>query len=160
MLTYKNFFQVAYVTHDMDKALALFDREQGIKKFMVFEATTPVDKKGNTALMRTALAYVGEIQVEILQPLAGSTQVWQSKVPAAPKIVQFHHLAFLVDGMAALEAARAAHARNGHKVAVEVGIPDVGEGIYVDTYDSLGHYMEYIYFMPKALEYFASIPRF
>jgi len=160
MLTYKNIFQIAYVTADMDKALALFDREQGIKKFLVYESTTPVDKKGNTATLKVAMAYVGDVQVEILQPVSGMTQVWKAKVPAPPGIVRHHHMGYSAASLEELHALRDFHAKNGHGIAWEGGIEGVAEGLYIDTYDTLGHYQEYAYFAPAAQKFFADIPRF
>ena len=94
--------QVAIVVHDMDAAVANWERMLGVP--VSFQVTTEPGEKVNQTLRgapsrgqcKLAFFNLENIQVELIQPLGGNT-VWQEALDQKGEHVQ--HLAFWVEGM-------------------------------------------------------------
>ena len=135
------FFQNAYVTRDLDKGIASLRERHGVGDFMLIdfdtEATTPLGKGPVKA--KVALAWVGDLQLELIEPVSGFAQIYADALPADDSLV-LHHIGMRVPDMDKLRAEAAA---NGWPIAFQGG----GDGFaftYIDTRATLGHYLEYV----------------
>lgn len=139
-------FQNAYVTRDLDKALTLFRSRFGIDKVLQFDAEVDIRTPAGTgpAAFRTALAWVGSLQYEFIQPLSGLVQVYREALPDGDGLA-FHHVCMRVQDW---ERTRAAIERGPHPVVLEGSTTGV-RFVYVDARDTLGHYLEYAWMKPE-----------
>lgn len=105
-----HFFQVAYVVPDLLAAEAWFQRSMGIKYFQRMEhielgATTRHRGRPGNATISIALGYLGEVQIELVQPVRGDS-IHAEFLAAGHR--GLHHVAFLVpDFGATMSALRA-----------------------------------------------------
>lgn len=147
--------QLGYVTRDLDAAMARLRAIGGIGSFAVYEPELEVEAAGQrgTARIRVALANLGTMQVELIEPVDGAVGIYRDGAPDADPFL--HHVAVLVrGGEAAWDAALADLAAAGHAPAL------TGEGgrawgtltrfAYVDARPLLGHHVELIWRSPGA----------
>jgi hypothetical protein len=145
-------YQNAYVTHDLDKAMALLTDRYGLKDYIVFEPEmvlkTPQGEKPSS--VRAALAWAGGLQIELIQPCTGFLDHYLPYLPAdiSDPTPRFHHIAVRRDDLAAMCAEIA-----------ELNLPLAFEGevpglvyIYLDARGTLGHYLEYVWASPEGWE--------
>lgn len=139
-------FQNAYVTRDLDKAVALVRARHGIDRVLQFQAEVQVTTPAGTgpAAFKTALAWVGSLQYEFIEPLSGQVQVYRDALPAGDGLA-FHHVGMRVQDW---ERSRADIARGPYPVVLEGETPGV-RFVYVDARESLGHHLEYVWMKPE-----------
>jgi hypothetical protein len=148
----KNHFQNAYVTHDMDKAMAMIDDRFGKIDWIVFDPTmileTPSGPKEST--VRAALGWNDGLQIELIQPVSGYLDHYLPALPADRNdpTPQFHHVAFRRDDEAAM---RAEIEKLGFPLLFESSVPGL-IFIYLDARETLGHAYEYIWATPEGWE--------
>jgi hypothetical protein len=148
----KNHFQNAYVTHDLERAMALIDRRFGRIDWIVFDPTmmllTPQGPKEST--VRAALGWNDGLQIELIQPVSGHLDHYLPALPEDPDdpTPRFHHVAFRRDDEAAM---RAEIAELGFPVLFESSVPGL-IFIYLDARETLGHAYEYIWATPEGWE--------
>lgn len=142
-------YQNAYVTRDLDKAIQALSEVHGVQGFWPIEADfslkTPDGEK--SARMRVALGWVDKLQIELIQPLSGFTEIYSAYLPEdeADATLRLHHVAVRRED---LDAMRAEIAQLDAPVVFE------GEGagiqyVLVDARKSLGHYLEYVWATPE-----------
>lgn len=142
-------YQNAYVTHNLDAAMALIDARFGKIDWIVFDPEmqlkTPHGIKAST--VRAALGWQAGHQIELIQPVSGHLDHYLPVLPADPDdpTPRFHHIAVRRDDEAAMRAEIEA-----------LGFPLVFEGevpglvfIYLDARATLGHYFEYVWATPE-----------
>ena len=135
------FFQNAYVTRNLDKGIAGLQRSHGIGEVMLIDfATDVVTPHGRGPVTaKVALVWVGGLQLELIEPLTGLSQIYSDALPDDDAL-RFHHVGMRIFDM---EALRAEAGAKGWPIAFQGG----GEGFqftYIDTRDTLGHYLEYV----------------
>lgn len=93
---YKHFFQIAYVTTDIQQSIELFGNLYGVKKFLTFEKPAVmeiVDNGQRTACkMKLAFATVGEHQLELIEPVEDPIGRYAEILPTSGFGQRFHHL--------------------------------------------------------------------
>jgi hypothetical protein len=141
---FENQYQIAYVTPDIQVAGDILNKQFGVPAFKGLEGSKPVENtvwtpEGEVEIvMRAAIAIVGHLTLEILEPVSGATQIFSDMlIPGQP--LRVHHFGMRVDD---LDAVRAEHEKLGRKIAM-VGAFKAARFIYVDARDTLGHYLEY-----------------
>ncbi|MEQ1882878.1 MAG: hypothetical protein ABL878_18130, partial [Burkholderiales bacterium] len=67
----RNLMQIAYITTDMDRVLGIFRNEYGITNVLDTGVIESVPTIGRPATLRVAMAYVGPMMFEAIQPIAG-----------------------------------------------------------------------------------------
>lgn len=135
------FFQNAYVTRNLDKAVAGLRERHGVADWMLIDFATDVTTPHGEGPVeaKVALAWVGPMQIELIEPLSGLGQIYSDALPADDSL-RFHHVGMRVPSQAALRAEAAARR---WPVMFQGG----GEGYsftYIDARDTLGHYLEYV----------------
>ncbi|MEN2739566.1 VOC family protein [Microbacterium sp. X-17] len=134
-------YQAAYVTNDLAHAIAGYRRIFGEFDFAVAESTAQIRvPQGDVTMhLRVALAYVGDLMIEIIEPLSDPTRFYADAVPAVGSGIALHHMAYLLEPSADWDRFR--ETLETERVAFEMsGDPKV---VYLDTRAELGHYLEY-----------------
>ncbi|TXC70242.1 hypothetical protein FSB78_04230 [Sphingomonas ginsenosidivorax] len=147
MLTGRH-YQNAYVTRDVDKAVAAFRENAEIRKLI--EVEVPVQlwtpEGEGQGVQKLAFVWIGDLQVELIQPGAGDVlALYRDALPEGDE-VKFHHICQLVDDW---EAFMAKVDQEKFPVVLRGGTPGMLEFCYLDTRDWLGHYTEYCWMVPQ-----------
>ena len=146
----KGHYQNAYVTHDLDRAIAGIEGRYGKTEWIVFEPDmvlqTPDGPKA--ASLRAALGWYGGLQLELIQPTKGWSAHYDPYLPVdrSDATPRFHHIAVRRDNLAAM---RDELARLGLPLAFEGEVPDAMVYTYLDARASLGHYLEFVWATPE-----------
>ena len=86
-------FQNAYVTRDIDAAARVFAERHGIGSFQ-YMRDVPF---GPGATIHIALAWAGDIMIELIQPNGDAPNLYSTHLPLAGQRLRFHHLGHLID---------------------------------------------------------------
>lgn len=149
---FKGHYQNAYVTRDLDKAMALLTTRYGLSNYIVFEPdmVLKTPEGDRQASVRAALAWAGGLQFELIEPGAGYQDHYLPFLPDGPAdpTPRFHHAAVRRDDLAAM---REEIARLGLDVAFEGAVPGL-VFVYLDARAIFGHYLEYVWASPEGWE--------
>lgn len=143
-------YQLGYVTNDLDAAIDHYGRLLGGSDFVITERILDARmREGRMPLhMRFGLAYLGDITVELIEPLSDETGFYSSLLPTQGFGIALHHLGYLLEPDTDWESFRGAV--EPERVAFELsGDPNV---FYLDTRAELGHHVEYLQFSQELLE--------
>jgi len=143
-MSLQGFFQNAYVTHDLDRAIALCSATMGISGFVAMDYELPLrTSQGDTSItLRVATGWNGPLQIELIQPVSGHVAPYVGGLPTDPNdfVPRFHHVAVRRNDPAALARELATL---GLPVIFETG----GNGIastFVDATSRIGHPVEFV----------------
>ncbi len=156
----KGLFQMAYVTRDFDRGLEVFAEHYGIPEFGRLGTLQLGDESSGTMTIEVGLAWVGDLQFELIQPLGGHDDLYRAYLSADPARVVFHHVGILVPSHEALEAMRTESIRRGRQIVLSGGLESASDFFYADARPTLGHYLEYLHFTPERLAFHKSMPRY
>jgi hypothetical protein len=152
-------FQVCYVTRDLDRGVEQLTALHGVERFRIKRDVQALP--GMPAMVvHQAHVFLGDLQVELIQPAGGADAVYRDFCPADGSI-RHHHFGLWMDDRAEYDALRGLCAARGVPIAFEIEVPGLGGAIYADLRRSLGHYMEYVHLAPQAkAAYYADVPRY
>jgi hypothetical protein len=132
-------YQNAYVTRDINAALVNLRTLHNFQNIFQFE--TPVELQtpaGNgTALLKMALAWVGRLQYELIEPVSGLVDIYRDGLPASG--MRLHHIAMRTKDW---DATLAEIHRQKLSIVLQGEVPGA-RFLYVDARKTLGHYLEY-----------------
>lgn len=133
-------YQNAYVTRNMDQAIKKFEAHADIRQLIQTEVTVDVwTPKGNgTQTNKLAFLWVGDLQYELIEPVAGDVDIYRDALPNDDK-PKFHHICMRVNDW---QDFRARVDQQPFPVVLEGG-SDALRFLYLDARDFLGHYLEY-----------------
>lgn len=154
-----NVFQVAYVTDGIEAAIAIALPRFGIDRFQINRDVATETGTG-TALASFALAYIGETQIELIQPAGGLDSVYRDGIRETGGGLTLHHLSCLITKEQRWRDTVSAARASGRPIPVEGAFGELMHYLYVDHRDTLGHYMEYMWQTPAGRDLFADCPRF
>jgi Glyoxalase/Bleomycin resistance protein/Dioxygenase superfamily len=160
---YAGAFQLAYVTTDLEQAIATYREHYGVTSFVSIqsslEVSTPEGVK--SAQLDMAFGYIGEIQIELIQPIEGNLTLYADELPDGPAFaLRFHHVGCRLRERAQWDAFRAGLDPGKHRIAFESMAPaPQSRFLYLDERARLGHYLEYMWLDAQASEFFDAIPR-
>ncbi len=141
------FFQMAYVTNDMQEAVKRMKALYGFKNFLRVPEVTLSFGQDRTAIIEVALAYAASTQIEIIQHLGGNVNLYQEGLGGTDFQLAFHHEAQRVSTKEVYEQIKAAWRIRGFSMVLE-GENNFVHYCYVDTRTILGHCVEYVWFTP------------
>lgn len=148
-MAFQGLFQTAYITHDLDRAIALCGPAMGITGFaaMDYELALRVDGEERPIQLRVATGWAGAMQVELIQPVSGYIAPYAGGLPADPTdcVPRFHHVAVRRDDPAALAREVAAL---GLPIIFETGGNGISS-IFVDASSRFGHPIEFVCATPE-----------
>ena len=155
---YKNTFQVAWITTDVDRAAQVFKDEQGID-LAVFKGFSLDTYGGDPLVIDVALGYVGDLQFEVIEPVSGPNALYTRHLPASGEYtLKFHHLCNRFDTVEEYEKVLADYRRREVPIEVDGSFGESGRFFYADTRSSLGVYQEYA-LLDKDTSFLESLPR-
>lgn len=157
---FPGFFQVAYVTEDIERAQRQFQATHGIPQFHELRDIHYQTNGGREAHCHVSLAYVGATEIELIQPIDGDVQLYRDFLPRDGSAVRFHHLCKMFDSDEAYDRQIEAFTQMGKSFPINGKAPGIGRYFYCDFRAELGHYIEGIVFEPDARPWLSSIPRF
>lgn len=158
---YKGFLQIAYVTTDIDRALSQFAAKYGVPSWLQLRNLEIETGKDRSCRAHVALSYVGPTQLEVIQPLGGDDTVYRHGLPEQGYAVRLNHLAQLIESEAEFEAIHDEVVAKGIPVAIYgTGGGGTARYFYTDHRESLGHYLEHVWYSPQGLAFLREqIPR-
>lgn len=135
-----NLRQIAYVVPDLDEALKYWTEVQKAGPFFRLDHAPLTNKryrgKETDVDISIAMGYSGDLQIELIQQNNDANSVFKEFLDQGRQGV--HHIGVMPeDYKAAIEFYRA----QGHEAAFECDFGGA-ELTYVDTLDSLGHFVE------------------
>lgn len=140
-------FQMAYVTNDLDRALAILQARYGIADFTVF---SPAPGQP----MRIALAWCGETMFEVIDATGMGIEIYDKALPEE-FAVRFHHIGLEVADEGQWDRLQASIKAGNHAVDF-AGDNDVARFAYVHS-PELGHYLEYVLLHEQGRAFFESV---
>lgn len=142
-------YQNAYVTHDLDRAMARVAERHGVSGFQAFDAKMILRTAAGEqpAHMRVALGWVGALQIELIQPVSGCVEAYAAWLPAdrADPAPRLHHVAVRRDDP---DAMRREIRASGFPLVFESEAAGLACAL-LDARESLGHYLEYVCATPE-----------
>lgn len=144
-------FQLGYVTRSFDSGVAAARERFGIDDFKFMR-----DLSGHSR--HIALAYVGGIMVEVVEPQDPVNGIYAAALPVEEGAMALHHLGYLIDTDSGWDAMRRAVLHYAGGVAAEGEFGETLRFLYADTRALLGHFVEYIQLGVQGREMFASVP--
>ncbi|MHC9043234.1 VOC family protein [Microbacterium saperdae] len=141
-------YQTAYVTPDLDKALATFTAAAETRNVIEYEGSSDVLTASGpaTTVNKLGLAWVNDLQYEFIQPISDPEGVF-SEALATGKTT-FHHLAYRVADWDIFREKVAAHP---YPIVIERNTGDL-KFLYLDARTVLGHYLEYVWMTDEMWE--------
>ncbi len=149
------FFQLGYVTRDMDAALAAFRERFGPTEFAINAPSARADGTPSPT-RRIALAYIDDVMIEIIEPDTTRPTIYDDARPATPGQIALHHLGYLVDDH---QGTRERLVRLGYDIPLAGSFGEALDYSYADTRRDLGHFSEFIRLGELGRQMFAAIPR-
>lgn len=156
-----NLVQIAYVTNDIDRAREIFQSVYGVEKWLSLEAMhgakaiSVYPRHGGATEIRVAVAYVGVVQFELIQPLVDPGRLYSELLPADGTFaIRFHHIGLNKETHEAVRALEPVLA-DTHPIPMAMS-SELISVFYADARDQLGHYLE---FFNLPAEFDAQIPR-
>ncbi len=141
-------YQNAYVTRDVDKAVAGFRKGADVRKLIETQVSVQIwtPHGEGTGVQKLAFVWVEDLQVELIQPISGDVlALYRDALPDGDNIV-FHHSCQRVDDWDELMAKVATQP---WPIVLRGGTPGLLEFLYLDTRPWLGHYLEYTWMVPE-----------
>lgn len=146
----ESIFQIGMVFENIDEKAKYFWEKLGIGPWYFMEfgpnaETTSCYGEPSSFLLNIALAQVGPVQLELIQPVSGKSPHMDFLKSGREGL---HHLGILVDDMEQVESFK----KLGYKVpadALGFGETKDGFGVYLDMQKESGILLELIHF-PKA----------
>jgi len=155
----KGHMQNAYVTHDLEKAMAIVSERFAIEHFDRFdpEMTVRTQNGIKPLVTRVASCWAGGLNIEIIEPAGGYVDHYMTMLPSdkSDAVPRFHHISLRRDDESEMR-----------KEIQRLGLPLAFEGplsikteipslvfIYLDARQTLGHYVEFTWKSPEAWKY-------
>lgn len=126
------FFQIAFVTRDLEAAMERLGERFGVARFSVAPGVA------GTSVRRVAIARPEGVMIEIVEPEPGLDSSYSALLPRSG-LAAVHHLGF----HARLDAIEGLLAERGIPIARRNETP-VSRSLHADTRRELGHFLEYV----------------
>jgi len=145
------FCQMAYVTNNLDAAMALFSEGHEISRFLELRDYPVQTGPDRYARLDIALAYAGGIQIELIQPLGGDDRIYRQILRDDGRFeLHFHHEAQLARSRYDLDRLREKARARGFPVVMDGSQGADVVYFYADCRGTIGHYVEYIWYSDQA----------
>jgi Glyoxalase/Bleomycin resistance protein/Dioxygenase superfamily len=142
--------QTAYVTNDMEQALAVFRDQYDVPSFYVFANDAPGMVQSDGAQLKIALAVVGGVEIELIEPQGDTAPMFSAPLPEDGSFaIRFHHVAYRIEGdLSDFDSHMASIDPEKHPVIWSGSLGDVMRFSYTDERAVLGHYVEHVWMHP------------
>lgn len=143
---------LAYVTNDLDRALAIFAERYGIRKFSFLAGPMPTGGE-----IRVAFAWAGGQIYEVICASGPGTEFYNELLPEREFAIRFHHLGFVVYDKSGWDRLESEISKASWIVA-----HSTLSGAFIDAHyikaPELGHYLEYVRPFRAGLDFYANVP--
>lgn len=140
-------YQNAYVTRNVDKAVAAFKKQDNVRTLMTFEVPvelwTPHGSGKGT--QKLAFIWIEDFNIELIEPKAGDVLAIYRNALAGDDRLVLHHVCHRVEDW---DAFMGQALQSPFPVVLRGGAPGALQFAYLDTRDWLGHYTEYVWMTP------------
>jgi hypothetical protein len=161
LIPFPGIYQVAYVTNDLDQALAVLGGVHGVPRFWQQRDMPFATGQDRSAVCHIGLAFVGAVQIEVIEPREGDVSIYRDWLTGTDGFaLRFHHLCRLFDSEAAYDQALADLRAAGRPLPICAEAPGMGRYFYADYRPELGHYLEGIVYRPQAQAFLDAIPHY
>lgn len=141
-------YQNAYVTRNVDKAVAEFRERADVRSIMEIEVPVQLwtPQGEGVGVQKLAFVWVEDLNFELIQPKDGETlKIYRDALPDDDRLV-FHHVCHVVDDWDELMGKVA---EQPYPIVLKGGTPGMLQFCYLDTRPWLGHYLEYVWMRPE-----------
>ncbi len=146
------YFQMAYVTNDIQRACEVFTRRYGIQRYHDLENTF---ENGSSISVR--LAWIGGHMIEVIQANGPGMEFYNDRLPSDEFGISHHHMGYLLPDEQAWQELSSEIAEAGWKVVIDEDMGSFLKVKYVEA-PELGHYLEFFLLGPDGAEMFGAIP--
>lgn len=137
---YGRFYQLGYVTRNLDKGIAHLQRRMGAQLIDIIRELR--DEAGSAvALQNVAHLALPGVEIEVMEPRIDWPSIYLEALPASDDDVGFHHLGFIVPDSAAWDRAVESLDAQDTPIVMQGGTAQV-RFAYIDTRKQMGHYSE------------------
>ncbi|MBG6120050.1 MULTISPECIES: VOC family protein [unclassified Sphingobium] len=149
-----SFSQVAYVTNRFDEAIARFANDYGVTRWLEVRDMDMGLDADRRLRMDVGFAMAGGVQIELIAPSGGDDAIYRGALSPDCEGLQIvhHHIAQRMATLDDLDALRERARANGLALPINYHSPNGVHYFYVDTRETLGHYLEYVWFPPEYWE--------
>lgn len=152
----KDYFQYAYVTNDLDRAVAEIRELQDLGPFQEIRDLELQLGAGRECVCHFALAFKADMQFEVIEPVSGDVSFYREILPANGYATRFHHLGRFFASMDDYETALAT-ARARWDIPIS-GAVFGGFFAYANARADIGHHLEFFSFPGDA--HLKGVPRY
>ncbi|MCJ8159793.1 VOC family protein [Sphingomonas sp. LaA6.9] len=141
-------YQNAYVTRNVDKAVASFKQFADIRALMEIEVPVQLwtPQGEGTGVQKLAFVWVEDLNFELIEPKEGEAlAIYRDALPADDSL-KFHHVCHVVDDWDELMGKVA---KQPFPIVLKGGTPGMLQFLYLDAREWLGHYIEYVWMVPE-----------
>ncbi len=141
-------YQNAYVTRNVDKAVAQFRERADVRAIHEIELPVHIwtQQGEGTGVQKLAFVWVEDLNYELIEPKEGDVlAIYRDALPTDDRLA-FHHVCHVVDDWDALMAQVA---QQPYPIVLKGGTPGKLQFLYLDTRAWLGHYTEYVWMVPE-----------
>ncbi len=149
--------QIAYIVEDIDEAMRQWHEQCDVGPFLVTRNAVPLSnayyrgEKARTTRAHIAFAYVGEMQLELIQLVGDTPGIYKEALDRG--ITGVHHYAVLVEDF---PAAYHWALDNGYEAVIDAGVDGMARMSYVENPDK-GLILEVIEWNALTRPYFDTI---
>ena len=140
----EDYFQQAYVTNDLDRAVSEIREIQGLGPFRQMRDLRLPLGPGREGVAHFALAFKGAMQFEIIEPVSGDVEFYRDILPEDGYAIRFHHFGRFFASMDDYDAALA-QAKARWSIPI-TGAVFGGFFAYANARADLGHHLEFFSF--------------
>lgn len=153
----RNLMQIAYITNDLDRAEQVMRDHYGIEKWLRIDPGPYIMTDGRMMHVKVLLAYVGDLQFELIEPVGGEVQPFRDVLPKDGSFaIRFQHVCRSTQSRAELDRLWEQARRDGETIPFSGEYEGGSAFFYIDATATLGHHLEFVYTDPAWL---AAIPR-
>jgi hypothetical protein len=140
--SYGRFYQLGYVTRDIDVAVANLERRMAARRIDLIHDLR--DEAGRPAqLLHVAHLALPGVELEIMEPRLDWPSIYLEDLPESPGAVRLHHLGYVLPDVAAWDRAVTQLSRMATPIVLQFETSQV-KVAYFDTRQQTGHYSEIV----------------
>jgi hypothetical protein len=164
-----NFRQIAWVTNDLDRSMAMFKETYRVPSFYTMDLAFDAQLRGQPGQMKikVALANIDHVQIELIEPRGGIDAIYREVLPVNSDYANvFHHFCVTVKGTRQDWKNYVSALGPDRPVCYSAEISEGAQFVYTDERHLIGTYIEHVWFsadvermLQEAVPRFLSDPR-
>jgi len=142
--------------------MAEMGEAMGITRWLEMRDHAATVSGGKRAEIHVALAWKGDLMIELIQPLGGHDAIYREPLTGEGYQIRQHHMGRIFPTAEDFEAAMEPLRRRGVHFPIEGDFEDTrGKCLinYADLRAELGYYIENLMFTPEGLGWLETVPR-